>query len=96
MGATRGIFLLSFVRRSRRGLQEGRKGVSAIIISPALPVIAIVLTNAKIAFQIALPSPSPSPSPEKTGSGARNALFFLNANGEQGEKEPGDASRARR
>lgn len=37
------------------GLREERKGAPAIIISPALPVIAIVLTNAQIAFQIALP-----------------------------------------
>lgn len=54
-GATREIFFLSF--DGPRGLQEGRKGVSAIIISLALPVIAIVLTNAQIAFQIAPSSP---------------------------------------
>lgn len=47
---------LSVVRSTGPGgLQEGRKGVPAIIISPALPVIAIVLTNAQIAFQIAPP-----------------------------------------
>lgn len=40
---------------SSGGLQEGRKGVPAIIISPALTVIVIVLTNAQIAFQIAPP-----------------------------------------
>lgn len=37
------------------GLREGRKGAPAIIISAALPIIAIVLTNAQIAFQIAPP-----------------------------------------
>lgn len=41
-----------------RGLREGREGVPAIIISPALPVIVIVLTNAQIAFQIAPLPPS--------------------------------------
>lgn len=52
----------SFCRPSD-GRTDGRvefgrdgKGLFAIIISPALPVIAIVLTNAQIAFQIA-PSP---------------------------------------
>lgn len=50
---------LSVVRSTDRDdLREGRKGVLAIIISPALPVIAIVLTNAQIAFQIA-PTSSP-------------------------------------
>lgn len=46
------------------GLQEGRKGVPAIIISAALPIIAIVLTNAQIAFQIAPPLRKQGPVPE--------------------------------
>jgi len=59
-GATREIFSLSSIRR----LQEGWKGVPAIIISPALPVIVIVLTNAQIAFQIAPPLRKQDPVPK--------------------------------
>jgi hypothetical protein len=79
----------SFLSSVRDDPTRRRGAVLAIIISPALPIIAIVLTNAQIAFQIAPPLRKQGPLP------FRWRCCLLNAEAEGGGAGSGEDGRER-